>query len=89
MKKRRRVLISGYYGFNNSGDDAILKAIVKDFKRSNKDIDIVVLSNNPSSTQKTYDVKAINRFNIIDILLEMRNIDMHQIIHLVINCHRH
>ncbi|KGG80515.1 CsaB protein [Caloranaerobacter azorensis H53214] len=76
MKKRRRVLISGYYGFNNSGDDAILKAIVKDFKRSNKDIDIVVLSNNPSSTQKTYDVKAINRFNIIDILLEMRNIDM-------------
>ncbi len=32
----KKILISGYYGFDNSGDDAILKAIVKDIKRIGK-----------------------------------------------------
>lgn len=47
MKQRKRVIISGYYGFNNSGDDAILKAIVKDLKNGCKDIHITVFSNYP------------------------------------------
>ena len=29
-----KILISGYYGFDNSGDDAILKAMVKDLKEN-------------------------------------------------------
>lgn len=36
--------MSGYYGFDNSGDDAILKAIVKDFKELDDDLNITVLS---------------------------------------------
>lgn len=33
MGTNKKILISGYYGFDNSGDDAILKAIVKDLKK--------------------------------------------------------
>lgn len=72
----KKVIISGYYGFDNSGDDAILKAIVKDLKESNKFIDITVLSNNPKSTVEIYNVKAINRFNIISVMKEIASCDM-------------
>ena len=43
----KKVLISGYYGFDNSGDDAILKAIVKDLKANDSSIQITAFSNNP------------------------------------------
>lgn len=68
MGNIKSILMSGYYGFDNSGDDAILKAIVKDFKELNKDIDITILSNNPSKTESMYPVKAVNRFSIRQVI---------------------
>ena len=38
------VMISGYYGFHNSGDDSILSAIVGGLRESCPDIKISVLS---------------------------------------------
>jgi polysaccharide pyruvyl transferase CsaB len=76
MKQRKRVIISGYYGFNNSGDDAILKAIVKDLKNGCKDIDITVFSNNPQSTEEIYGIKAVNRLNIISVIKGIYKSDM-------------
>lgn len=70
--KNKSILMSGYYGFDNSGDDAILKAIVKDLREMNKDIDIVVLSNNPGKTEKMYPVKAVNRFNLFEVIKAIR-----------------
>lgn len=71
-----KVLISGYYGFDNSGDDAILKAIVKDMREHNDKIDITVLSNNPSKTEEMYPVKAINRFKLKEILRAMNSTNL-------------
>lgn len=76
MKADKKVLISGYYGFDNSGDDAILKAIVKDFQKMDDKVKILVLSKRPSHTEKMYGIKAINRFQIHDIVKEMKNCDL-------------
>lgn len=72
MERMKSVLISGYYGFDNSGDDAILKAIVKDLRQVNKDLDITVLSYNPEKTESMYPVKAVNRFNLRDVVSSIK-----------------
>lgn len=65
------VMISGYYGFGNSGDDSILYAIINELKRMRPDIRIVTLSNTPEKTSEVYGVDSIHRFNIISILIRM------------------
>lgn len=76
MRYDKRVLISGYYGFDNSGDDAILKAIVQDIKKLDKNVEIRVLSKSPSQTEKIYGVKAVDRFNPREVIKEMKKTDL-------------
>lgn len=76
MNLQKSILISGYYGFDNSGDDAILKAIVKDIRSNNSKININVLSNNPKKTESMYGVKAVNRFNSREVLTAIWNTDL-------------
>lgn len=61
------VLISGYYGFKNTGDDSLLKAIVDNLKQQKENITITVLSKTPKETAALYGVKSINRFDFIKI----------------------
>lgn len=61
------IVLSGYYGFDNVGDDAILLSIIQGLKKWQHDIEITVLSNNPSATEQTYDVKAVNRWKMKEI----------------------
>ncbi|MFZ5753320.1 MAG: polysaccharide pyruvyl transferase CsaB, partial [Bacillota bacterium] len=42
-----RVVLSGYYGFNNAGDEAILYAIIRTLRKIEPEIEITVLSNDP------------------------------------------
>lgn len=56
--------VSGYYGFRNNGDDALLMALTEDLKRENKDVRIVILSNRPKETTQIYRIDAIHRLNI-------------------------
>lgn len=65
------ILISGYYGFHNSGDDALLMSITDDIKKRKPDSKIVVLSKNPEETKKIYNVDAVSRTNIFDIIKHM------------------
>ena len=66
------IIISGYYGFGNSGDDAILMALINDLRMLKNDVKILVLSMNPNETKKIYKVDAISRINIIKICIAMR-----------------
>ncbi|MHB1393727.1 MAG: polysaccharide pyruvyl transferase CsaB [Clostridia bacterium] len=66
------VMISGYYGFNNSGDDAILMAIIDNLRSIKKDIRIVVLSKTPKDTAKNYGVDSIDRFNLFEVISTMK-----------------
>lgn len=70
-----RVLISGYYGFHNIGDEAILKSIIIALRQEKPDIKITVLSNDVEHTKMTYNVDAINRWNIGKIYLELLKSD--------------
>lgn len=70
-----KLLFSGYYGFDNSGDDAILEAILKDV-RHNEKFDITVLSNNPKKTRAHYQVKAVDRFHLKRVFRAIKNCDI-------------
>ncbi|MBR0365607.1 MAG: glycosyltransferase, partial [Clostridia bacterium] len=76
LGKNDEILISGYYGFKNSGDDALLKALIADLRKYLESPELVVLSANPRETWKNYRVKAINRFNIPLIIKHMKRADM-------------
>jgi polysaccharide pyruvyl transferase CsaB len=58
------VAISGYYGFDNIGDEAILYSILQSLREIDKNIRPIVFSNNPEKTSKLYDVEAVNRWSI-------------------------
>lgn len=72
----KRVLVSGYYGFGNCGDEAILYALIRNIKKMRPDTDIVVLSQNPAQTAREYQVKSIHRFNLFSIILQMLKSDL-------------
>jgi len=65
-------MISGYYGFNNSGDDTLLSAMIKSFRECDEDLSIMVLSDNPQETQEKYKVKSIKRINVFKIFSAMK-----------------
>ena len=70
-----KVLISGYYGFYNIGDEAILKSIIEALRNEDPNINIVVLSNDVEYTKSTYKVNAINRWKLNDIYKELLTCD--------------
>jgi polysaccharide pyruvyl transferase CsaB len=68
---RKSVLISGYYGFDNLGDEAILEEICNELKELIAPEDIVVLSAAPETTSARYGVRAILRSKHAAVLSEM------------------
>ncbi len=66
--KKYDVVLSGYYGFKNNGDDALLTAIMRNLKEVKKDIRIAVLSVRPKETRKDFLIDSINRFNPFGII---------------------
>jgi polysaccharide pyruvyl transferase CsaB len=69
-------MISGYYGFDNLGDEAILGSMIKMIKRINQDIEITILSNKAEQTSKRYDVNAVYRYDIFKIMSTMKRSDI-------------
>lgn len=41
-----KILISGYYGFANAGDEAMLTAIIESLRQVEKNVELSVLSGN-------------------------------------------
>lgn len=61
----KKVVVSGYYGYGNFGDEAILSEIIKRLKELNTDI--TVLSGNPRTTSVNYIVKSIKNFSFTKV----------------------
>lgn len=53
------VLITGYYGLGNVGDEAILAGIVMSLEKNIEDVNIYVITNNPIGTKKLHNVHAV------------------------------
>ncbi len=66
------IIINGYYGYKNVGDDALLQAMIENVKHNNPDAKITVLSANPKETSSRYLVNSINRYNVLGIYREMK-----------------
>ena len=71
-----KILISGYYGFANAGDEAMLTAIVCGLKAAQKDVEITVLSGRPAITATKHKVNAINRFAPVAFLRALWHTDL-------------
>ena len=56
------LVIAGYYGFGNAGDELILYALIRSHRRVYPDGPITVLSNNASKTAGAFGVRAVNRW---------------------------
>lgn len=70
----KKVLISGYYGFGNFGDEAILGVLVEKLKTLGANI--TVLSKNPQVTSSLYGVECRQSFNIPEVLSEINNCEV-------------
>ncbi|MBE7004895.1 MAG: polysaccharide pyruvyl transferase CsaB [Ruminococcaceae bacterium] len=62
LNEHTRVVLSGYYGFRNLGDDAILLALRNRLHEAVPGASLVALSRRPSETQEKCGVEAVNRF---------------------------
>lgn len=71
-----RVLISGYYGFGNAGDELILSSLLNSLRKLDSALEIVVLSSAPKLTAAKYKVKSINRRNPCALLKELKKTDL-------------
>lgn len=58
---RPRVVVSGYYGFGNAGDEAILATLVQELGTW---ADLTVLSADPAATARDHGVAAIPRMDL-------------------------
>ncbi|NTV89180.1 MAG: polysaccharide pyruvyl transferase CsaB [Clostridiales bacterium] len=71
-RKNYDAIISGYYGFRNIGDDALLSAIISDLKSFKPDIRLLIMSKLPVETAMDHDVDSISRSNIFRIYSSMK-----------------
>jgi polysaccharide pyruvyl transferase CsaB len=58
-----RVLLAGYFGCGNVGDDAILQGYVYGMRAAGLDYDFEVLSGTPDTTQRNYGLMGFDRRN--------------------------
>lgn len=71
-----RIAVSGYYGFKNAGDDAILIALTTTIRALAPGAEITVFSNSPAETRQMYGVRAINRWNPFGVVWTLMRSDL-------------
>jgi polysaccharide pyruvyl transferase WcaK-like protein len=60
----KRIIISGWYGFGNIGDEAILSSMINTFKSTYPNVEIIVLSFRPIYTRQMQKVVAVHQIPI-------------------------
>ncbi|MGO4499160.1 polysaccharide pyruvyl transferase CsaB [Paenibacillus sp. 2RAB27] len=74
-----KIALSGYYGFDNSGDEAVLQSILFALQEQGQEqgiqIEPIVLSANPAKTTEMYGVKAYHRMKLGSLLRALRESD--------------
>ncbi|MBQ7758303.1 polysaccharide pyruvyl transferase CsaB [Anaerotignum sp.] len=70
------VVMSGYYGFNNTGDEAIMLSMHKNIQEMGDNYHITVLSNKPEETKEKYGIEAVYRFGFRDVFHAIRKCDV-------------
>lgn len=71
-----RILIAGYYGFGNVGDDAVLHSMLDDIRARLPHAETTVLSESPEATRLQYGTEAAHWTDVNRVMSEMRDADM-------------
>lgn len=67
LMEKKRFVLSGYFGFKNFGDEAILSVLVQKLKEYNQKI--TVISSDPQyTTGKFKHIRSVYTFNLTDII---------------------
>lgn len=72
----KNILISGYYGFKNTGDELVLQEIIRGLKLINKEVSITVLSSDPEYTKNKYNVNSKDRWSFFQIISSILKTDL-------------
>ncbi len=71
---RHAVAVCGSYGLGNSGDEAILTAILSEIREAAPDMPVYVISRDPKNTRMLHRVRAVHTFNILSFARVARKI---------------
>lgn len=71
-----KIVISGYYGSGNAGDEAMLDAILQLLRELNPNIEVTVISVNPNDTRTRHNVNSIPHLNLFAVIREIFNADL-------------
>ena len=75
-RRKYHVVMSGYYGFANAGDDAILDSIHQSIGEVSDQVSITVLSKDPALTKRQYGLEAVSRFHVGQVFSALRRCDV-------------
>jgi len=71
-----KIALSGYYGFDNAGDEALLSAITSSIKRLKPSTDFVVFSGCPEKTAALHGIEAVYHKNPWQVFRKLLQVDM-------------
>jgi len=74
----KRLLLSGYYGYGNAGDEAVLAGLIAGFRAaaSADNLEITALSGNVNETRRAHDISAVDRYRPTLLLPAIARCDM-------------
>ena len=71
-----KIVVSGYYGSKNGGDEAMLAAMLEVLREEISDLNVTVISLNPEYTKRRHNVDAVPRSDIWTIMKRIRAADL-------------
>ncbi len=71
-RTRAGILISGFYGFGNLGDEAVLAGMLQSLRARLGEVPMTVLSADPTATEAAHGVRAVGRTDPGSIIGAMR-----------------
>lgn len=72
----KTVVISGYYGFENLGDEALLASMITALKSEIPQLRLIVLSAKPEKTSALYGVEAVHRWKPLSVIAALCRCDL-------------
>ncbi|MBQ4381404.1 MAG: polysaccharide pyruvyl transferase CsaB [Oscillospiraceae bacterium] len=72
----RRVVLSGYFGFGNAGDEAILQSVYGTVRRTMPESEITILSKRPRETARQFGCRSVGRLNPFAVLPALKKCDL-------------
>ena len=72
----KRIVVSGYYGAKNAGDEAMLAAMLEVLADLDPELHITVISADPADTERRHGVHAVGSLDVSGILGALRRTDL-------------